>query len=74
MKHKLLIVGAAGRMGKKLVSLAADSEKFEIVGAVDRKDLPEIGKDAGLVAGLKAIKVELTSEYPAGADVTIERQ
>ncbi|MHC4187075.1 MAG: 4-hydroxy-tetrahydrodipicolinate reductase [Planctomycetota bacterium] len=72
MKHKLLIVGAAGRMGKKLVSLAADSEKFEIVGAVDRKDLPEIGKDTGLVAGLKAIKVELTSEYPAGADVTID--
>ncbi|MHC4187823.1 MAG: 4-hydroxy-tetrahydrodipicolinate reductase, partial [Planctomycetota bacterium] len=72
MKHKLLIVGAAGRMGKRLVSVAAGSEKFEIVGAVDRKGLPEIGKDAGLVAGFKTIKVELSSEYPPGADVTID--
>ncbi|MHC4292845.1 MAG: 4-hydroxy-tetrahydrodipicolinate reductase [Planctomycetota bacterium] len=72
MKHKLLIVGAAGRMGKRLVSVAAGSEKFEIVGAVDRKGLPEIGKDAGLVAGFKTIKVELSSEYPPGADVAID--
>jgi 4-hydroxy-tetrahydrodipicolinate reductase len=72
MKHKLLIVGAAGRMGKRVVSLAAGSEKFEIVGVVDRKGLPEIGKDAGLVAGIEIIKVELTSEYPTGADVTID--
>jgi 4-hydroxy-tetrahydrodipicolinate reductase len=59
-------------MGKRLVSLAAGSEKFEIAGAVDRKGLPEIGKDAGLVAGISTLKVELTSEYPSGADVTID--
>jgi 4-hydroxy-tetrahydrodipicolinate reductase len=72
MKHKLLIVGAAGRMGKRLVSLAAGSEKFEIIGAVDRKELPEIGKDIGLLAGLEAIGVKVSSEYLSGAEVAID--
>jgi 4-hydroxy-tetrahydrodipicolinate reductase len=72
MELKLLIVGAAGRMGRRLISLATDSEKFQIVGALDKQGHPELGKDAGLLASHEAIGVKLTAEYPSGAEVTID--
>jgi 4-hydroxy-tetrahydrodipicolinate reductase len=72
MKHKLMIVGAAGRMGKKLLSLAADSEKVQVTAAVDKKGLSEIGQDAGLLMGNKASGVKLTYEYPPGSEVVID--
>jgi len=72
MKHKLLIVGAAGRMGKRLLALAANSESFKISGAVDIEEHQDLGKDSGLLAGCEATEVSLTSGYPSGADVTVD--
>jgi len=72
MKPKLIVVGAAGRMGKRLLSLALEAGRFDIVAAVERKDHPDIGKDAGLVAAAAPINVKLDSAYPAGADVVID--
>ncbi len=72
MKPKLVIVGAAGRMGKRIVSLAAESGEFDIVAAVERKDHPDIGKDAGLVAAAGPINVELADEFPKAGDVAVD--
>ncbi|MHC4171526.1 MAG: 4-hydroxy-tetrahydrodipicolinate reductase [Planctomycetota bacterium] len=72
MKTKLIVVGAAGRMGMRILSLAAESDRFDIVAAVERQDHPDIGKDAGLVAGAGPINVELTDVFPAGGDVAID--
>ena len=72
MKPKLLIIGAAGRMGRRILSLAADANQYDIVAAVERQDHPDIGKDAGLVAAAGPINVKLDSVYPAGADVAID--
>ena len=72
MKPKLIIIGAAGRMGSRILSLAIDAEKFDIIAAIERKDHPDIGKDAGLLAGAKPINLELKSSYPSGADVVID--
>ncbi len=72
MKPKLLIIGAAGRMGRCVLSLAVDANQFDIVAAVERKDHPDIGKDVGLVAGTGPIDVKLDSVYPAGADIAID--
>ena len=72
MKPKLIIVGAAGRMGKRILSLAADAGRFDIVGAVERPDHADIGKDAGLVASAGPMNVKLDIAYPAGADVAID--
>ena len=72
MKPKLVVVGAAGRMGRRILSLAIESNKFDIIAAVERKDNPDIGKDAGLLAGSKPINVKFDSSYPAGADVAID--
>jgi len=72
MKPKLLIIGAAGRMGRRILSLAVDANQFDIVAAVERQDHPDIGKDAGLVAAAGPINVKLDSICPAGADVAID--
>jgi len=72
MACKILIVGAAGRMGRRIVSLAARSERFKVVGTVERADHPEAGKDAGVVAGVEPVGVKLDSRYVAGADVVVD--
>ena len=72
MKPKLAIVGAAGRMGRRIVALAAESGRFDIVGAVENGGHPEIGKDAGLVAGIERLDIVLGSSWPAGANLAID--
>jgi len=72
MKPKLAVIGAAGRMGRRIVALAVESGQFEIVGATDSKGHPDIGKDAGLLAGAGALGVPLSDSCPSGADVVID--
>lgn len=72
MKPKLIVVGAAGRMGSTILSLAKDAGLFRIIAAIERKNHPDIGKDAGLVTAVGPINVKLDSIYPAGADVAID--
>jgi 4-hydroxy-tetrahydrodipicolinate reductase len=72
MGIKLLVVGSAGRMGKRIISLAAESGQFEIIGAVEKAGHPDTGKDAGLTAGVGALGVKVDSVYAGGADVVID--
>ena len=72
MKPKLIIVGAAGRMGRRITALAVESKQFDIIGAIEDKNCPEIGKDAGLVAGIGSINVKISSDFPPKADVVID--
>ena len=48
---KVIVAGAAGRMGSRLVSLIKDSTSLTLVGAVEQKGHPAIGEDAGETAG-----------------------
>ena len=72
MKPKLAVVGAAGRMGRRIVALAVESGRFDIVGAVENEAHPEIGKDAGLIAGIERLNVSLSSSWPTGVNVAID--
>lgn len=72
MRAKLVVVGAAGRMGKRIVSLAAESGRFDVIGAIERGDHPDIGKDAGLVAAAAGMNLDLGTELPPAADVAID--
>ncbi len=72
MKIKLVVIGAAGRMGRRILSLAAESGQFDIAAAVERKDHPDIGKDIGLIAAARPIDVKLANVYPGTADVAID--
>ena len=64
MKTKVIIVGAAGRMGKRFIALATESGDFEIVGAVDMLNSPDFGKDAGLAAGTSLAYLTITDTFP----------
>jgi 4-hydroxy-tetrahydrodipicolinate reductase len=59
---RLMVVGAAGRMGCALIRTICDIEGVALVGAVERADAPEIGADAGVLAGLGEIGVEVTGD------------
>jgi 4-hydroxy-tetrahydrodipicolinate reductase len=72
MATKLVVVGGGGRMGRRIVALAVESGQFEIVGAVESAGHPDIGRDAGVVAGAGPLDVTLTESFPRGADVVID--
>ncbi|MBN1818784.1 MAG: 4-hydroxy-tetrahydrodipicolinate reductase [Sedimentisphaerales bacterium] len=72
MTCKLIINGAAGRMGRRILALASESGDFKIVGAIDRADHPEAGTDAGLLAGINPLGVPLGAVMPSGGEVMID--
>ncbi len=72
MKRKLAVVGAAGRVGKRIIALAVESGKFTVVGAADAQGHPDLGKDAGLLAGVGALNVTLSDFCPPDPDVVID--
>ena len=71
-KSKLVVCGAAGRMGRRILALAVEDGRFEIVGAVEKPEHPDLGKDAGCVAGLQKLDVKITDSFPAKADIVID--
>jgi 4-hydroxy-tetrahydrodipicolinate reductase len=75
--QKVVIVGAAGRMGRALVRLLQTGAvpELQLGGAVDLWDCPERGQDAGLVAGAGAAGVLIGSdlaEVAPACDVVID--
>ncbi|MFB2552588.1 4-hydroxy-tetrahydrodipicolinate reductase [Ensifer soli] len=57
---KLVVVGAAGRMGQTLVRTIAATEGVVLHAAVEREGSPFLGRDAGALAGLGANGVAIT--------------
>ena len=72
MSIRLVIHGAAGRMGQRLVALGSQDSQLQIVAAIDSAQHPRLGSDAGLIAGIGSIQVPLTNQWPARADVAID--
>ncbi len=73
MKIKVIVVGAAGRMGKRFIALAAETGEFDIVGAVEMPNHPDLGKDAGLNAGIEQLNVVITDTFKSvPADVAVD--
>ncbi len=62
---KAAFFGAAGKMGKMLISHAVANPEFEVVAALDAPTCPALGQDAGVYAGAGPIGVPLTSELSA---------
>ncbi|ARN57378.1 4-hydroxy-tetrahydrodipicolinate reductase [Sedimentisphaera salicampi] len=69
---KLVINGAAGRMGKRILALAVESGEFDIVGALEHSSSELLGNDAGEAAGIGRIGLPLSSRKPEIADVMID--
>ena len=69
---KIAITGAAGRMGRRIAALAIESEKFDIVAALETAGHPELGKDVGQLAGVGDFGVTLTDELTETPQVMID--
>lgn len=65
MPINVIICGAAGRMGKLLVSLVQEHPETRLVGAIEAPSHQAIGKDAGEVAGIGTIGVKVSADYNA---------
>ncbi len=73
--QRVVIVGAAGRMGRRLLDGVLSATDLALVGAVERADCPDLGADAGMLAGRGACGVKLTAslaEALAQADAVID--
>jgi 4-hydroxy-tetrahydrodipicolinate reductase len=74
---KVVVVGAGGRMGKALVRCIQGGTVpgLKLVGAIDLWDSPDLGRDAGLVAGVGEIGVPVSANLAAvapGAHVVVD--
>lgn len=59
---KAIVMGGAGRMGGRIISLISNTDGIEVIGAVEQRDHPLIGKDVGEYLGLGANGVLLEDD------------
>ena len=72
---KIIVTGAAGRMGKRLVALAHESPNLQLSGATEVEGHPDLGKDAGDLASCGNLGISLThdlSRLLPQADVVVD--
>jgi len=62
MSVRVLVAGAAGRMGREVVRAVIDDPETELVAAVD---VSEVGRDAGELAGRGSAGVAIQSDLAA---------
>ena len=65
MKTHIAVNGACGRMGQRIIQLAHEDQDLVIAAALDAPGHPQLGKDAGEVAGIGKIGCLVMSELPA---------
>lgn len=74
MSVRLILSGAAGRMGRRLVALGQEDAGIELVGALEAPGHPELGQDSGRLAGAANNGVPLLAVLPPSlaADVILD--
>jgi len=71
-KTRIIINGAAGRMGRRLVALGHADDGLEVVAALEAAGNPLLGQDAGSLAGIGAIGVPVRDAFDGTADAMID--
>lgn len=71
---RIAVIGAAGRMGRAIVRAIADEKDARLAAAVEHAGHAELGTDAGVLAGIAARGVTLSTQLPAAktSDVWID--
>jgi 4-hydroxy-tetrahydrodipicolinate reductase len=75
MMLRVAVPGAAGKMGRAVVRVLAETEGAKLVAAVEREGHPALGLDAGVVAGLAPNGIPIASsldEALGAAEVVID--
>jgi len=65
---KLVVLGAAGRMGRTLVSIISEVEDVSLHAAIEREGSAALGNDAGTLAGIGENGITVTSDPSAALD------
>src|SRR5436305_13557136 len=56
---RLVVTGAAGRMGRTLVKAICETSGLTLCGALERPGAPTLGEDAGVLAGVGPLGVAI---------------
>lgn len=59
-------------MGRRLIALGSTDPELQIVAALERAGNPELGQDAGPLAGVPVLGVPLTATLDVAADVLVD--
>jgi 4-hydroxy-tetrahydrodipicolinate reductase len=59
---RLVVTGAAGRMGRMIVAAIRETPGATLSGALERPGAPALGEDAGVLAGLPAAGVAISDD------------
>jgi 4-hydroxy-tetrahydrodipicolinate reductase len=74
-KLRIAVPGAAGKMGRMIVSVIAQTPTTELSAAIERPGSPLLGEDAGALAGIVPLGVAIRTDLEeaiADADVIID--
>lgn len=69
---QLGVTGAAGRMGQRVIALAAQDRAFKLAAAYESAKSPRLGQDAGEVAGVGKCGVAIADKITSHVDVIID--
>ncbi|MDF1577205.1 MAG: 4-hydroxy-tetrahydrodipicolinate reductase [Desulfurivibrionaceae bacterium] len=58
---KVIVAGAAGRMGRRITYMVEQHPDLELAGGFEQEGNPEIGKDLGELAGIGKLGVNLSA-------------
>ena len=61
----LIVSGASGRMGSRIITLSRDIDGLKLVGAIEHKNHKDLGKDIGNVIGIGTTGVMITDNVDA---------
>jgi 4-hydroxy-tetrahydrodipicolinate reductase len=68
MTVRVGVCGAVGRMGKTILEVCNDNDNVEVTAAIEYSESPMLGMDAGEVAGIGKLGVNITDDISAIAD------
>ena len=71
-KLKLVIHGASGRNGKRLICFGACDPQVQLVGALVRPNSSACGHDAGTYSGINPIGLPIGPQWPEAFDSVID--
>jgi 4-hydroxy-tetrahydrodipicolinate reductase len=75
---RVAVTGAAGRMGRTLIELLSTNPLLSLGAAFERADSPQLGLDAGIVAGVRELGVKISAaeatdkKWAGGFEVLID--
>ncbi|MGM0426388.1 MAG: 4-hydroxy-tetrahydrodipicolinate reductase [Thermodesulfobacteriota bacterium] len=64
----IIVAGAAGRMGKRIVHMIHQNPETALTGAFERPEHPDVNRDAGVVAGVGELGIPIASSLQAVMD------